>query len=140
MTILKHGEPIVNDSGKAVDFKGLFGFVGLEGILKALQDKDPDLKLADLEVSQTTQSAIDGVEKMQRLGVYQDDNLRKEYLEIVTLGQDAEKLMADFLETNEIRKTFQGTTYDTITDCGFYVGNPEYPNLDKIPKKAKVLN
>lgn len=140
MTILKRGEPVVNDSGKAIDFKAIFDFAGLEGILKMLQTNEPNLTLADLEVSQTTQSSIDGVEKMKRLGIYDNPELRQEYLEIVRLGQEAEELMASFLKTNKVYKTFKGQKYDIICDCGFYVGNPEFPNADKIPKKAKVIS
>ena len=139
MTILKRGEPITNESGKIVDFKAIFAIVGIEGILSALQDKEPDLNLEDLVVVSTTQSSVDGVEKMQRLGIYDNPEKRKEYLELVKLGQDAENLMHNFLKSNDINKTYKGTTYDITTDCGFYVGNPEFPNFDKIPKKAKVI-
>lgn len=140
MTILKHGQPIVNDSGKAIDFKAIFEIAGLDGILSILQKNEPNLTLADLEVSTTTQSSVDGVEKLKRLGILYNPELKKEYLEIVELGKEAEKLMSEFLERNKIYKTYKGKTYDVITDCGFYVGNPEYPNSDKIPKKAKVIN
>ena len=140
MTILKRGEPIVNDSGKAIDFKAIFDINGLEGVLALLRTNEPNLQLSDLEVSQTTQSAIDGVEKMKRLGVYDNPELRQEYLEWVKLGQEAEEGMADFLKRNKIYKTFNGKVYDIVTDCGFYVGNPEFPNSDKIPKRAKVIN
>jgi hypothetical protein len=140
MTILKRGEPVVNDSGKAIDFKAIFDFAGLEGILKMLQTNEPSLTLNDLEVSQTTQSSIDGVEKMKRLGVYDSPTLRQEYLEIVKLGQEAETLMADFLKENKVHKTYKGQKYNLICDCGFYVGNPEFPNSDKIPKKAKIIS
>lgn len=140
MTILKRGEPIVNNSGKAIDFKAQFDMFGLEGILKMLQINEPNLTLSDLEVSQTTQSALDGVEKMKRLRIYDNPNLRQEYLEIVRLGQEAEKLMADFIKANKIYKTCKGKTYDILTDCGFYVGNPELADENKIPKRAKVIS
>lgn len=140
MTILKHGEPIVNDSGKAIDFKASFEMFGLEGILKMLQTNEPSLKLSDLAVSEVTQSAIDGTQKMKRLGIYDNPELRKEYLEIAELGKEAEKLMSDFIKRNKIYKTFAGKKYDVLTDCGFYVGNPEYPDENKIPKKAKVIS
>ena len=140
MTILKHGTPITNDSGKNIDFKQAFDMFGLGGILKMLQTNEPNLVLGDLSVSETTQSAIDGQGKLQRLGIADNPELREEYLDIVKLGQEAETLMADFLKTNKINKTYQGKTYDIVTDCGFYVGNPEYANETSIPKKATVLN
>ncbi len=138
MTITKRGEVITNDSGKNIDFKQPYEAFGLNGILQMLQVKEPDLTLEDLAVSETTQSAIDGVGKMDRLGLVTEEQ-KSTYLEIVKLGQDAEKLMGDFLMEENVYKTYKGTKYDVITDCGFYVGNPEYPNEDKIPKKAKVV-
>lgn len=140
MTILKRGEPIVNDSGKAIDFKAHLDTFGLEGILAMLQKVDPTLTLSDLEVVSTSQSAIDGVEKMKRLGIYDNPDLRQEYLELVKYGQEAERAMSDFIKKNKIYKSYKGTKYDILTDCGFYVGNPEYPDENKIPKKAKVIN
>lgn len=139
MIILKRGEPIVNDKGKNVDLKTAFDLVGLKGILLMLQDSDPTLRLEDLAVSETTQSAIDGAGKLQRLGIADNPAKKAEYLEIVKLGQEAEELMHEFLKANKIYKTFQGKVYDIVCDCGFYVGNPEFPNEEKIPKKAKLL-
>ena len=138
MTISKNGVVITNDSGKNIDFKQPFEAFGLEGILKMLQVKEPDLVLADLTVTETTQSAIDGASKMLRLGLVTEEQ-KSAYLEIVKLGQNAEDLMANFLKAEGVYKTFEGTTYNTICDCGFYVGNPGYPNFDKIPKKAEIL-
>ena len=105
-----------------------------------LQKNEPSLTIADLQVSESAQSSIDGQAKLVRLGIADDPALKQEYLEIVKMGQDSEKLMADFLETNSIHRTYKGETYDKYVECGFYVGNPEYKSEKSIPEKATVIN
>ena len=140
MTISKNGVVITNDAGKNIDFKQQFAMFGLEGILKMLQVNEPSLTINDLQISESAQSSIDGQAKLQRLGIEDQPELKQEYLEIVKMGQDAEKLMADFILTNSIHRTYKGDTYDRVVECGFYVGNPEYKSEKSIPEKATILN